>query len=268
MKEIIEFYNTFNESGRITEEQTLEYIRTKEIISRYLDNFKTVLDIGGAAGAYSFWLASLGFSVSLIDIVPKHIEQAKEYSAQSGITLSSAEVGNALELPYAEDSYDIVLLMGPLYHLQKREDRITAIREAKRVLRPNGYLFIAAITRFAGIYDGFLRGMIEDEKYCNIINRDLEDGKHTPGNTEYFTTSFFHKPEELLNEISEVGFEQKKIIAVEGFAGLMPNIDEKLKDQQYREKLLSYLKRLEEEESLMGASIHFLAVCRGKVNIA
>src|SRR5687767_1229323 len=119
----------------------LEGIRTKEIISRFLTRQNlNILDIGGAAGFYSFWLQGLGHKVSLVDLSPENIELAKKYSRHHGIDLAHCTVGDATRLSFPNDQFDLVLLMGPLYHLIEKEERIKAISDAKRVLKPNGVL--------------------------------------------------------------------------------------------------------------------------------
>src|SRR5687767_2527152 len=136
----------------------LEGIRTKEIISRFLTRQNlNILDIGGATGFYSFWLQGLGHHVSLVDLSPRNIELAKEYSQQHGIDLEACETGEATDLKFPDNQFDLVLLMGPLYHLIEKEERIKAISEAKRVLKPNGVLLAAVISRYGSLLDGLRR---------------------------------------------------------------------------------------------------------------
>jgi SAM-dependent methyltransferase len=103
---------------------------------------------------------------------------------------------------------DGVLLLGPLYHLTCRDDRLQALREAYRVVRPGGVIAAAAISRFASTYDGLLRGFLEDSRFEEIVERDVREGQHRnpTGRPEWFTTAYFHHPEELRDEVIEVGF--------------------------------------------------------------
>src|SRR5207247_10677851 len=156
LPEVLEFYALGGEEGRLDEDYfPLERARTQELRLRRLPPPPAVvLDVGGGAGAYSFWLAELGYYVHLVDPVPLHIEQARQ--ASGGRTkgkLSSTQVGDARALDHPSAGADAVLLLGPLYHLPDPADRRAALGEARRVLRNGGRLFAAGITRFASLPD-------------------------------------------------------------------------------------------------------------------
>ncbi|HEY7873687.1 MAG TPA: class I SAM-dependent methyltransferase, partial [Actinomycetota bacterium] len=117
----------------------LELARTKEIIERHLaDRPMEILDVGGGPGVYAAWLADKGHRVSVIEPIARHVEEAR--AAHPAVR---AELGDARSLADADSSVDVVLLLGPLYHLVEADDRRTALREAARVLRPSGVLFAA-----------------------------------------------------------------------------------------------------------------------------
>ena len=254
------FYQTaYNEEGRM-ERQPLEFIRCKEIISRYLRGTMEIADIGGAAGAFAYWLAAQGHHVHLLDFTPLHIEQAKKKGKKLG-TLASCHCADARNLPFADDSLDMTLLMGPLYHLQNRSDRLQCLTEALRALKPGGVLLCEAISRYASLVDGFKHSDVKDPKFIEILNRDLATGRHDPGDTSYFTTAFFHRPGELKAEVTEAGFEDIELIAVEGFANAMDS-HAMLKSEKQRELLLEYIRRTERVPELMGLSGHFFAAAR------
>ena len=94
-----------------------------------------VLDVGGATGVHASWLAQDGYQVRLVDISPRHVAKANSELGSLGVV---AELGDARALAAPADSYDVVLLFGPLYHLPARDDRLVALREAARVTRPGG----------------------------------------------------------------------------------------------------------------------------------
>ncbi|OKH46241.1 hypothetical protein NIES2101_25260 [Calothrix sp. HK-06] len=197
----------------------LEFARTKELLSRYLPPPPAVIfDIGGGSGVYAFWLAQQGYEVHLIDAVPLHIEQARATSKAQQVQLASITVGDARQLNQASNSVDAVLLLGPLYHLIERSDRITALREAYRVLKSGGLIFAVGVSRFASTLDGLFNGYLDDPEFVEIVQRDLIDGQHRNPNNHpaYFTTAFLHHPEELKAEVKEVGFESETILAIEG----------------------------------------------------
>ena len=133
-----------------------------------------------------------------------HLAQAREASkAQPEHPLASVTLGDARSLDLADGSADAVLLMGPLYHLTGRNDRLSALREAHRVLKPGGMLIAKAINRFASLMDGLIESYIDDPNFVPILRRDLEEGQHRglSDAVGYFTTAFFHRPEELEGEV-------------------------------------------------------------------
>jgi SAM-dependent methyltransferase len=244
----------------------LERIRTQEIIARSLARTPArIVDIGGAAGVYSLWLLDQGYEVRLIDALPLHAELAAQaFRKHAHRSLASARVGDARHLEEADGSADAVLLMGPLYHLSERADRVQALREAHRILRSGGTLFAAAISRFASLLDGLSRNLVDDPEFFEILKEDLATGQHrNPRNhPDYFTTAFFHHPDELAEEVAEAGFLLDSLLPVEGPAWLMPDLVDRLREPVRRAQLLDLLRAVEEEPSLIGASAHFLAVAR------
>ena len=141
LRRVVGHYDGIDESSRLRSGWfQLEQARTQELILRHLPPPPAkVLDIGGGAGAYACWLAARGYQVHLSDPVAKHVEQARAASLrQPAHPLASAEVGDARHLAQPDSSADAVLLLGPLYHLVEREERLACLREARRVLRPGG----------------------------------------------------------------------------------------------------------------------------------
>lgn len=205
------YYAEFDEESRLQSGAfLLEGLRTRELLERHLPEAPaTVLDIGGAAGAYAFWLAARGYMVHLIDPVARHIEQATLHNAGSAAPLASCTVGDARAVPFADACADAVLLLGPLYHLTAAEDRHRALTEAARVLKPGSLLFASAISRFASTLDGLVHDAFCDPAFVAIAEQDLRDGQHRndTGRQEYFTTAYFHMPEDLRVEIQAAGFE-------------------------------------------------------------
>jgi ubiquinone/menaquinone biosynthesis C-methylase UbiE len=243
----------------------LERVRTKEILARYLPAPPAeIVDVGGGPGGYASWLAARGYVVDLLDLVPLHVRQARDRFGELGLGTARAAVGDARRLPYPSESRDHALLLGPLYHLSSRADRLAALREARRVLRPGGRIAVAAISRFASLLDGFFRGFIEDPDFVRIVEEDLETGRHAnPGpNPAYFTTSYFHHASELPSELEDAGFTAPELLAVEGPFWCLQNFDEIWANEDLRERMLGFLRRIERDPSLIGASAHLLALAR------
>ncbi len=259
------YYERDEEQHRLSrDEGQLELVRTQELLLRYLPPAPAVvLDVGGGPGVYALWLARLGYEVHLIDAAPNHIEQARQAAqVQPEHRVSSMAVGDARKLEWPAARVDAVLLLGPLYHLTERSDRVTALREARRVLKPGGVVFAVGISRFASLLDGLASGYLDDPYYVDIVRRDLTDGQHrNPTNhPQYFTTTFFHHPEELRAEIREAGLQDKALLAVEGPPLVLGNFSEHWNDEGRRERLLTVLRWIEAEPSMLGVTGHLLAV--------
>jgi SAM-dependent methyltransferase len=265
-REIAAYYERGNEQGRLGDWGRLELLRTRELLQRFLPAPPaTVLDVGVAAGAYALPLAAEGYEVHLVDPIALHVEQALAASAaQREAPLASAVVGDARELPFADASADIVLMLGPLYHLTEAADRTRALREARRALRPGGVLAAAAIMRFASTLDGIAQGFMLEPGFEEIVERDLADGQHRnpDGHPGWFTTAYFHRPDELEREVAAAGFEVRALVAVEGAVGAAAEthaLDAWIDDPARREVLLRAIRRVEAEPSLLGASPHVMA---------
>lgn len=258
---VASYYTEFDEHSRLTSSfGQLEFLRTMELLSRNLPPPPAVvLDIGGGTGPYSEALGKLGYETHLLDAMPKHIETAKLRSA-----VASVVVGDARELNWPDKFAEVVLLLGPLYHLAGPSDRNTALREARRVLKPGGVLVGAAISRFASLVDGLARGFVDDLRFQSILLKDLGSGDHlnTTDNIDFFTSAHFHLPSELVGEILEAGFIDARVFPVEGLAFLASNLTTMLADGEKREFLLEVLRRTEGEASILGASPHLLVFAR------
>jgi ubiquinone/menaquinone biosynthesis C-methylase UbiE len=203
------YYDLARERGRLRDElDSLELVRSRELLGRFLPRPPaSVLDVGGGTGIYAAWLARVGYQVRLLDPVPLHIEQAISVAANQPEHVFTAAIGDARNIEEPDDSYDAVLLMGPLYHLTERKDRLRALAEAKRVVGPGGRILSVAISRFASLLDGLRMGALINPDFSRIVDRDLRDGQHRNPRTElhpdWFTTAYFHHPEELATEVRE-----------------------------------------------------------------
>jgi ubiquinone/menaquinone biosynthesis C-methylase UbiE len=244
----------------------LERVRTQELLARHLPPPPAVvLDVGGGPGVYAGWLATQGYEMHLVDPVPLHVEQAAADPELGDHPLSSARVDDARRLDQPASSVDAVLLMGPLYHLTDRADRLQALREARRVARPAGWLFAVGISRFTSLLDGLSAGYLHDSTFACIVEQDLRDGQHrNPDNHPgYFTTAFFHHPEELQAEIRDAGWSIVETVGIEGPGWWMPReFAEWWDDETRRERLLAAVRAVEREPTLLGLGPHLMVVAR------
>ncbi len=265
--EMVAFYERGSEAARLFRGLgRLELARTTELLSRFLPPPSVVVyDVGGGPGVYACRLAAQGYAVHLVDAMPLHIEQARAASElQPAHPLASCSVGDARALGAASASADAVLLLGPLYHLTERADRLAALEEAHRILKPGGVLLAAGITRYASALDGLLLETLADPDFVAIVERDLVDGQHRNPHDDrpYFTTAFFHRPDELASEVEVAGFRGCRLLNIEGPGWLMPDFDERWQDSERREILLRVARYLEEVPSLLGIGSHLMAVAR------
>ncbi|HVP12384.1 MAG TPA: methyltransferase domain-containing protein [Phycisphaerae bacterium] len=263
-RDTIKYYGEYDEAERLTKDiGPLELIRTRELIARYLPLAPAVIvDVGGASGVYSFWLAGLGYTVHLVDLVPRHIEQAVRQSQSPGSPrLASMKVGDARELPLSDAVADAVIMHGPLYHLPDRTDRLRAIAEARRVLRPGGVLLAFAITRYAGLIFGLVRGYVFDPAYQRMIRTEATTGhrRDPPDWLHTFPEAFFHHPDELRAELREAGLIHEDTLGILGPAWQVPDLDASWADETRRNVILE-IARMTEHEPVLGPRL--MAVAR------
>jgi SAM-dependent methyltransferase len=259
-----EYYELGNESERLTESARgrLEFERTQEIVLRALPPAPAVVaDIGGGPGRYALWLASLGYRVLHRDIVPLHIQQLAEAAgAESGI---ESRLGDARSLDLADASADAVLLLGPLYHLERQADRLQALREAGRVARPGGPVFAAAISRWAARLDAVLRERLY-EPYPQV--EDMVSSLERTGVIEpLFPGSFCgvtHRPDQLREEVQAAGLAVTDLVCVQGAAFLLNDLDYRMTDARAWRVVLDAARAHERVPELMGVGPHLLVTAR------
>ncbi len=261
--DVLRYYGDGGEADRLVVNgvERLELLRTKELLTRRLtDEPLDILDVGGANGRYASWLATLGHRVHLVDPVPLHLDQARE-NAGSGAPFQ-VSAGDARSLQFADGSFDVVLLLGPLYHLVEPAERLAALREARRVMCPAGWLAAAAISRFASSIDGIVKGFATDPSFRERTHDALATGTHrNPAGAEgRFTTSYFHRPEELRDELTAAGLHVDDLFGVEGPGGYQADASPYWTDDGYQSYIVGLARSVETEPSLLGFGPHLLAL--------
>jgi SAM-dependent methyltransferase len=263
---INDYYERAPEEARLRQGPfQLEEARTRELIQRYAPPPPgTVVDVGGAAGAYALWLSEAGYAVHLLDPVPRLVAEAQRRSAAAERPLVSCRVGDARALDVPAETAEVVLLLGPLYHLTDSRDRARSLQEAARVLKPGGRLFAAAISRWASALDGLARDLLQDPRFALIVDQDLRDGQHRnpTERLDYFTTAYFHHPEELRAEVVAAGLALDGVYGLEGPGWILSDVAERMADTHRRAALLRVARMLETEPSVLGSSAHLLAVAQ------
>lgn len=258
-----EHYDRGAELGRLAESfGRLEFERTKEIILRHLPPPPAVVaDIGGGPGRYTLWLAQLGYQVVHRDLMPLHVEQLRQ--AAGGNPHIETAVADVRQLDIASESADAVLLLGPLYHLDRRRHRVQALAETRRAVRPGGPVFAAAVSRWAPRMDGILRSRL----YQKIPGVEAElAGIERTGRLPAFQPGSFcgytHRPGQLRAELAASGFEVLDLVGVEGPAYLLDDLAERLADDEAKRVVLETARALERVPELLGIGPHLLATGR------
>jgi SAM-dependent methyltransferase len=254
------FYAQAQEETRLTTGLgPLEFERNKILISRYLRQRSNITDVGGGPGHYAQWLSRLGHSVTLIDPVPKHIQQAEKRSKRTGVTFQSL-LAEARHLPLPDGSQHLVILHGPLYHLQERSDRIAALREARRVLRRDGIILGFAINHTASLVAALQAGLIYHPEIFRMCKAELVSGIHQPpaGLPGMLPTAYYHRPSLLVEEFKEAGFDPLQITPVEGVAWMDGSFFSNWADPDKRKRLLELLELTEKDQDLLCFSPHIM----------
>lgn len=254
--ELADPYEGLVEDTRLTRSAhgRLEFMRTQELLRRFLPAPPgRVLDVGGGTGVHAAWLAAEGFDVHVVDPVEQHVAAS---AAHPGVT---AELGDARHLAAETGRVDAVLLLGPLYHLPLREDRITALQEATRVTRPRGLVCASVISRYLSLLELGADGRLTlglDSSVANVVQTGDYDG-HVG-----FVRGHWHTADELREEMILAGLAETTVFGVEGPA--WPALDAAgLGDFDRRSESAARCARIVEQDPMMiNASAHLLGVGR------
>jgi len=235
----------------------LELERTKEILQRRLPTPPAdVADIGGGPGRYAVWLAELGYAVEHRDLMELHVDQLQALGHPSIRT----RVGDARHLDLPDSSVDAVLLLGPLYHLPAREDRIQALTEARRVLRTGGCAFVAAISRWAPRLDGILQERLYEDNvdFLSLLPEVERTGNLPPVVPNGFV-GYTHRPQDLAEEVSGAGLRLDDLVGVEGLPLAGVDMESRIGDPTAWRVVLDAARTIERVPELLGVSPHVIA---------
>ncbi|HEX7004990.1 MAG TPA: class I SAM-dependent methyltransferase [Trueperaceae bacterium] len=234
----------------------LEYARTVELLSRFLPSPPAkVIDVGGGTGVYSGWLAGKGYEVELVDPVPSHVDAARDEGSFASM------VGDARALDAPDDSFDAALLLGPLYHLRSKADRISALKEARRVVRSGGFVCVAFISRSSVFFDAFLNDWAQNRGALEMM-ADVARNGLTERRSGFGAVSYFHSTEEARFELVESGLTVVQLVGIEGPAWLSCEFDARWQDAAWQEVALAAARAAEADSELTNSSAHLLGLCR------
>lgn len=249
MQNLEEYYLKFNEEKRLTRRHgQVEYITTMKYIHEALDQFASckIIEIGAGTGRYAVSLANEGYDVTAVELVKFNLGILK--AKKSPV---KAYQGNALDLcRFDDESFDVTLLLGPMYHLMKYEEKLQALKEARRITKENGILLVAYyMNEYAVLTHGFRDGNILTSKQNNKINEDF----HCINTSEDLYDQVRIEDINALNE--EAGLKRIKIIAADGPADYMRSVLNAMDEETFQLFIEYHLKTCERYE-LIGASSH------------
>ncbi|QKX06795.1 class I SAM-dependent methyltransferase [Aquimarina sp. TRL1] len=260
-RNIERFYNQASEETRLDKGMgVFEFERVKTLIHKYIPNTASkIIDVGGGTGKYSAWLAQKGHTVHLVEPVPKHIQIAIN-RANKLKNKFFVHLGESRQLTLPNNYADLVILHGPLYHLQNKEDRIATIIEAKRVVKNNGIILAFAINYTASTLVGLLHGLLHKKSFFEMCQRELTTGVHTPPDDFpwLLVEAYYHKPEELKNEFVKQELTYLNTYAVEGMAWLDKDFLSNLSNKKRKKTLSALIAITENDPYLLSFSPHMM----------
>lgn len=194
----------------------VEYKTTLHLIEKYFPKNGHVLDIGSGPGCYSLVLLKQGYQVSLLDLSKRELAIAKDQIEMAGLKAENYYCQSALELEgFKDNSFDGLLIMGPMYHLHEEADRLHILREAKRIVKDEGIILIAYINTWgalkASLYE-FPESFLDKEHFDRYINGDLKFSEE-----ESFTQTYFTTPPKALEEIEKSGLQLVSYAGAESY---------------------------------------------------
>jgi SAM-dependent methyltransferase len=254
-------YESIDEDARLWQpgKGDLVRLRTWDILERFLPRSGRVLDVRGGPGTHAAHLAATGYEVTLVDPAPRHVELATRRAGGVSMPSFDARLGTAGDLPADDESVDAVLLMGPFYHLVDRADRLAAVDEAKRVLRPGGRILAEVICRHAWVLDATVEGLLDSPTIWGDFQLNIDTGlSQVPASmADGSFWAYFHRPEELRRELTDAGLDDIGLVAVEGYAWLLGDLEERMANP---EPLLRAVRLTETEPSMLGCSAHVIGI--------
>ncbi len=253
---LVDYYNTYDEDSRLLSKHgKVEFLTTVKFIEKYLKDNMKIIEIGAATGRYSHYFAQKGFEIDAVELIEHNIEifKAKTLPGEK-VTIKQ---GNALDLSdYPDNSYDVTLLLGPMYHLYTATEQQKALSEAIRITKPDGYVFVAYC-----MLDPSMFGCFKN----NRIDKLIEDGEFDPVTLEaHFPPQGIFKvytKDEIFDLTKIFGVKRLHFLATDGYTCHMREAVDQMDDKTY-ELYLRYHFKTCERQDLIGMSHHTLDIFR------
>ena len=253
MNNLEDYYNKFNEDKRLnTRRGQVEFITNMKYIHKYLKEGDKILDIGAGTGKYSLSLDKEGYEVTAVELVKRNIQIINKKNPHLETIL-----GNALDLSMIKDNtYDVVLLFGPMYHLKKREDQIKALAEAKRVTKKEGIILVSyCMNDYAIITHGFIEGNIQE----NIQNQQIDQNfKILENGNPLYDYVRIEDIDEINNKTK---LKRMQIISSDGMTNYIRGTLNKMSEETFY-IYLKYHLSICERKDFLGVSTHLLDILK------
>ena len=246
---LIKYYNKFNEEKRLNSKHgQVEFLTAIKYINEYIKDNDKIIDIGAGTGKYSKYFYDKGYDITAVELVKHNLRQIEKKNIKCFL-------GNATNLKKIEDnSYDITLLFGPLYHLISMEDKLKALLEAKRITKPNGYIFISyCMNEYAIIEHGFI-----DNNILNELDQIDENFKINPKEDDLYS---FVRLEDINYLKDKANLSRVKIISQDGPSEYIKKTINKMDDETF-DLYLKYHFKICEKLELLGAGRHILDILK------
>lgn len=260
MNYIEDYYNNYDEDKRLMRKNRLpEFLITMKYIEKYLTPNSKIIEIGAGTGRYSVSLAEKGYDVTAVELVPYNIEILKK-KVKPNHKIKIYE-GNACDLSFIEsETYDIVLLLGPMYHLYNEEDKHNAISEALRVAKKGGIIYSAYCNNDTVMYKMFYTKKILN----HLKNGDIDDNYHAVSKPELIFE--LYRKEDIDRLMSKYNITRLHFVGVDMLSYLYNNKLERLNKKEF-EEYMKFLNVICENESMTGLSIHMLDIFRKESDV-
>ncbi len=256
---LVDFYTAHcdEDSRLLSKHGRIEFLTTVKYIEKHLDDGMKIMEIGAATGRYSHYFAQKGFEVDAVELIEHNIEIFKS-KTQPNEKISIRQ-GNAVNLSeYPDESYDITLLFGPMYHLYTVEEQKKALSEAVRITKSGGYVFVA----YCMLEPAMLMSFKNDR-----IKMLIEAGEYDPVTLEaYFPPHGIFKlytKDEIFKLTADYAVDRISFVATDGYANHMKEEVDKMDNETY-ELYLKYHYKTCERQDLIGLSHHTLDIMRKK----
>lgn len=260
MNYVVSSYENYDEENRLTTNNSrkIEFITTLKALDNILPQNGKILDCAAGTGIYAFHYAEHSYDVTALDITPKHVEYMNKKLKQTNYNIKTA-VNNATSLSdFKDESFDIVLCMGPIYHLINIDLRKKCISECKRVLKKDGILVVSYINKFYA----FPYVATSDKRFLNmdLANTLIKTGtiRHDDPNC-FWTDSYYSTPEEMESLLSYFNFQIIDHLATDGLSPFLKDKVDNMNGEEYK-TWCDYHYMVCRQKSILGASNHGLII--------